>query len=294
MLKVNQQIEKAAKTDLAILVTGEKGVGKTACAQRIHMGSSRASLPFIKVSAGHIEKYQLAELLKTIKGGTLYIDEVARLNLVWQRKLLKIISSNKPNYFRLIASSTPSLENLVKQGEFIEELYYSLCVIKIKLLSLRERKEDVPNLINSFIEKCSEASGTKKQLTDGVAQLLAGRSWPGNIYELESSIQYAFQRAKGNFIEISDLPVWSTVSYYSSDSGESLNDELFRIAGELVQSADQLSRFNVYEDYKRLVIPPLLNAVLASTGENISRSAKILGITRNTLKKMIRDYEIEK
>jgi DNA-binding NtrC family response regulator len=303
MLKIRRQMEAAAQTDVSVLVSGERGVGKAACARQIHFSGSRSAEPFISIDAEEINKHGLPYFVAQVGYGTLYIDEIATLVHAQQLALLELLTPKQSTdaavrtsaeyAFRLIVSSTQPLEGFVKQGSFLRELYYLLCTTKIRLLALRERREDFPVLIKEFIRKYSEDTGLVKTIDPAVIELLAARSWPGNIYELQSSIQYAFQRAQSE-IQEADLPAWSTATYYTSDSGESLHDELYRISGELVQTAGQLERFDAFADYKKLVMPPLINAAMAFTDGNISAAAKLLGITRNTLKKIIREYEIEK
>ena len=290
MLKICRQMEKAAHTDVPILISGERGVGKAACARFIHNYSKRAGFPFIEASAEQINKQGLQNFIGAVQNGTLYIDEIADLTAGPQHSLHDSLSAK--HAYRLISSSTPPLDMTVKRGVFLEELYYSLCVTKIRLLSLRERKEDIPLLIEAFIERYSEESGIQKTVDSAVVDILVARSWPGNIYELQSSIQYAFQRAEQGVIHERDLPAWSKANYYTSVTGESLHDELLRISGELIQAAAQMETFEAYEDYKKIVMPPLISASMALTNSNISHAAKLLGITRNTLKKMMGEYEI--
>jgi two-component system nitrogen regulation response regulator GlnG len=294
MLKVCRQIEKAAQTDVSVLILGERGVGKAACARQIHLSSTRAALPFVEIGAEEANQHSILHFVAKAEAGTLYIDEIATLATTQQHILQDILSDSASSPMpRLIASSTPPLESLVKQKLFLEELYYSLGVTKIRLLPLRERREDIPLLIQDFMRACVQEYSTEKTIDPAVVELLVARSWPGNIYELQSLIQYAFQRAQGEIRE-ADLPTWSTSVDYTSNTGESLHDELCRIAGELVQSAQQVESYNALDDYKRLVLPPLIIAALEQTNGNISTTAKLLGLTRNTLKKIIREYNIEK
>lgn len=297
MQKVIQQVEKAANTDLNILITGEKGVGKAACARLIHSSSNRAALPYAEVRAERIKhkdlQYQKAffrEQIKKADNGTLYVDEVPEFSPELQQMLLK---ASEEKDFRLIASTTASLEIKVQEGDFLRELYHLLCVVKLRLPSLRERKGDLSHLIKGFVDKFSNETGEKKHLSEDALADLCARTWHGNIYELESSLMYAFQRSQSELITKEDLPVWAKNSYYTSDTGESLNDELYRVTKELLASAEDISTYEVFELYKRLVFPPMLKATLEFSKNNKSKAAMLLGINRNTLKRMIQDYYFE-
>jgi DNA-binding NtrC family response regulator len=220
MQKVKQMAEKAAKTDTALLIVGEKGADRDFCAKWIHENGARSEFLFAKLSEEDITSgVRLADYLKNVEKGTLLVDEVSKLSLEQQKELAELLSGGEYS-FRLIATTTRLLESLVKKGWFLEELYYMLCVMQIKLPVLADGRGD------------------------------------------------------------------------KSGSGESLHDELFSIALELLQSAKHRETYMVHEEYKKLVFPPLLKAVLQNTNNNKTHAAELLGINRNTFKKMIREFEI--
>ncbi|GHU84244.1 hypothetical protein AGMMS49941_01350 [Deferribacterales bacterium] len=143
------------------------------------------------------------------------------------------------------------------------------------------------------MNKYNTESSANKKLSDEAMRMLLECSWPGNIYELESAVQYAFQRSRTALIMPQSLPLWVSVPSYQSKSGENLSEELFRIASEFMSVAEQVKTFNVYDSYKELVFPPLLRAAMSITNGNISRAATLLGITRNTFKKLVKGVKGE-
>ncbi len=289
-------MEKAACTDMSVLLVGERGSGKDDCARRIHAHSSRSANPFTYISSDSLISYthnnSFGKLLDETCGGTLYIDNISMMNEKLQNSLLSLVNSEKRD-IRYIVSSCKQIEPLVKKGELSEELYHRFCVMQIRIPALRERKEDIPVLVDEFVKKYSAKYNVNPRLADDLYEKLSARLWPGNVDELENSIHYAIQHSKTGCISTEDLPVWSIASHYTSNSGESLNDELKRIAKELLNSAKTRETYTSMEEYKKLVYPPILEAVLDFTDNNKSQAAMLLGINRNTLKKMLREYEFE-
>ena len=292
MQKVSRMIAKAARTEMAILITGEKGVGKSTLAEIIHCSSLRAAMPYIKFSArdcgntkGKALQNEIATYIEKAQDGTFFIDHLHELNVTQQADLSTVLDRGG---FRLIAATTSPLETLVKEGQFIEELYHKVCVSCIKLPPLRERKEDIPHIISGLLKELAQKSGLEKKFDNEAFDKLTKRSWQGNIRELSEAVRYAFHQAAGDYITADDLPKWSR-DQYSSCTGESLNNELMRIASELMQVAPD----GCMQEYLQLVQPPLLKAALEFTVGNKSQAAQVLGINRNTLKKMLREYNIE-
>ncbi|GAB7140087.1 hypothetical protein RsTz2092_00350 [Deferribacterales bacterium RsTz2092] len=295
MSRLVAQLEQVAQTDVSVLITGERGTGKNACARLLHEKSSRANdeAGFVIVVAANISEDGFRDALALQRSGTLYVDEVAELLPENQNLLLGHLSGSGGIPFRLIASHTGRAEHLARDKRFASELYNLLSVSKIRLIPLRERKDDVPLLISAFMNKYNTESSANKKLSDEAMRMLLECSWPGNIYELESAVQYAFQRSRTALIMPQSLPLWVSVPSYQSKSGENLSEELFRIASEFMSVAEQVKTFNVYDSYKELVFPPLLRAAMSITNGNISRAATLLGITRNTFKKLVKGVKGE-
>lgn len=284
MIKTNKMLDKAAKTSTSILLVGEKGVGKSGIAREIHDASPRAKEPFVTVRPDDTD---VKEKIQQAGVGTLFIDELQDMDILLQEELLK---SLRRRPCRVISASSMILEPLIKQKRFLEKLYRIVCVSQIKIPSLRERIDDLPMLVEDII---SRKLGGAKKLSECALEKLSGRSWPGNCMELENVLIYAFRQSEGDCIEADDLPEWAIEDAYCSEIGESLHDELFRIATVLLKSDSSSAKVSRMKEYERLVLSPLIKASMVLTADNKSQAAQLLGINRNTLTKLITEYEIE-
>ena len=291
MQKIYQLLDKASKTDAAVLITGEKGVGKSMCARHIHDASSRQGKPFVIIKAEE-DNAAIEEFISKACHGALFINEVAHLQNKHQKKLEKaLIKAESHKNFRLIASTSVHLEKLVKNGKFPEHLYYLLSVIQIRIPPLRERKEDIPPLIDYLTEAYSNKHGRTCQFEDESKKKLASMPWKGNITELENYVRSVFSASSVDSITLKELEKFGTKAN-SVKSGDSISSTLYNIASEFLGTAKQSSTYIAFESYKKMVMSPIILAALHATKGNKSMSAKLLGINRNTLKKIIRDYNI--
>jgi DNA-binding NtrC family response regulator len=236
MVKIFELIEHIAPYDSSVLIVGESGTGKELIANAIHYKSPRASLPFVKVSCaslsegiieselfGH-EKGSFTGAIASRKGrfelahpGTLFLDEVEDIPHATQIKLLRVlqegeferVGGNKTIRvnIRLIAASNRDLQGAVKNGVFREDLYYRLNVVNIKLPPLRERKEDIPFLVNFFIDKFSQKYKMKvKGISQRAMNLLMDYEWGGNVRELENTIESILVVHSPEVVDLSHLP----------------------------------------------------------------------------------------
>jgi two-component system response regulator GlrR len=235
MQEIFEQVVQVAGTESTILLTGESGTGKELFARAIHTHSHKTSGPFIAVNCGAIPENLLEnELFGHAKGaytgadsvqkgyfvrangGTIFLDEIGDTPLAVQVKLLRVlqekemtpIGADKPVKVdvRLLAATNQDLELAVAEGRFREDLYYRIQVIPIRIPPLRERKEDIPFLVDFFIRKHSERLGKK---IDGIApvavQMLMQRAWPGNVRELENRLEQALVMARGSVLQPDDF-----------------------------------------------------------------------------------------
>lgn len=287
MQKVLSAIEKAASSPATILITGESGTGKELVARAIHYRSSRASSPFVPINCGGIPESLLeselfgyvkgaftgavetrAGFFQTAEGGTIFLDEISETSLTMQVKLLRVLQdkeiflvgarqSQKAD-IRIIAATNKDLLALVKKEEFREDLYYRLNVITIDIPPLREREEDILLLIKHFSIKFTKDLGkTLPRFSDKALQVLKSYDWPGNVRELENIIQRLIIMTEGDSIGIPDLP---SLMRFSALQGVSPNRTLAEVEAEHIRS------------------------VLANVDGNKTQAAKILGITRKTLR----------
>jgi DNA-binding NtrC family response regulator len=290
MLRVFKVIGRAGPTNSSILIQGESGTGKEIVARSIHLNSPRAEKPFIPINVAAIPE-QLLEaelfghekgaftgalfardgLFTEAEGGTLFLDEVGEIPLQLQPKLLRVLQEHEVRRIgssvsrivdvRIIAATNRDLQDLVREKQFREDLFYRLSVIKIALPPLRERREDIPLLVEYFMKKYNAQHN--KQVTGIAADLLTkvqNLDWPGNVRELENFIDRTVALATGPVLTVGDTELPS-----SRKTDESWMDNL---PGDL--TLDQLE-----SEY--------IKHILKSCDDNYVAAAEILGINKSTL-----------
>ncbi len=299
MKELMEQIELVAPTDCWVLILGESGTGKELVAREIHKLSPRSSAPFIEVNCAAIPsdriEYELfgyekgsfagAEISKKGKfelanGGTLYFDEVGDMDLRTQAKVLRVleelkverVGANEPIELdiRVIASSNKDLEKEVEEGNFRKDLYYRLNVVPIIVPPLRERKEDIPLLVEHFATFFAQKYGRDVPLfSTGALKILADYHWPGNVRELKNLVERLVITVQKKIIEESDLP------YPLGGSGANSGGKTLREAKEAFEREFILRQ-------------------LKKNDWNISKTAEELGIERSHLYKKMRAYGIKR
>jgi len=292
MRKIYQVVEQAAPTSASVLITGESGTGKELVAQTIHQLSPRAAFQFIAINCAAIPETLLeSEIFGHEKGaftgaadrrqgcfeladrGTLFLDEIGEMTPATQVKLLRVLQEQKFRRLggraeqsvdvRIIAATNADPVEAVRQGKLREDLFYRLNVFSLRLPPLRERKEDLPLLIQSFI---NEFNARNQKVVAGVEheamRLLEQHAWPGNVRELRNVIERATILAPGQFIEAKHLP-----PVVEGDVPSSREAPMALAAGITVEEAE-----------RRLIM-----MTLAHTRDNKTRAAEILGISLKTL-----------
>jgi DNA-binding NtrC family response regulator len=292
MQEVLAAVERVAPTNSTVLIGGESGVGKELIARAIHQHSKRASGPFIKINCTAIPENLLeSELFGYEKGaftgatnskpgkfeladkGTLFLDEIGDVPTATQAKLLRVLQEREFERLggtrtikvdvRMIAATNRDLRAALEQGTFREDLYYRLNVVPIDVPPLREHKEDIPGLVEHFLEQYSAQNG--KQLR-GVAplamQTLMSFHWPGNVRELQNIIERAVTFARNDKIEAGDIQLDSAPSKTNSGS------PVFLPVGMTLDS---------WED-------EMIREALRRANGNKSQAARLLGLTRNALR----------
>ncbi len=255
---IHRIIEKTAPTDIPILIEGETGTGKRLVAKVIHALSSRRGQPFIPIHCAAIpdKLMETGVLSRIAQKGTIFLDEVGDMNLNTQVKMLSALEGND---IRVIAATKIDLDHAMKAERFNQELYYRLCVLKIKLPPLRERKEDIIPLAEHF------ADGRVKKISIRAKRLLKSYSWPGNVRELQNCISRALVLGDRKIIQPQDLPY------------------AVRRCGKIIP-APLGSLDHMEEDY--------ILRVLRYTRWNQQDAARILGITLQTLVDKLKKYKI--
>jgi two-component system nitrogen regulation response regulator GlnG len=315
MQEVYKTIGRIAGTDVTVLLQGESGTGKEVVARAIHHYSRRAGKPFVAVSCAAIPPTLLeAELFghergaftdahqrrlgrfELAHGGTIYLDEVGDMGPELQPKLLRVLQEREVERIgggepirvdvRVVAATNRDLETLIREGRFREDLYYRLNVVSLTLPPLRERREDVPFLVDHFLAKYAGELGERALSADALDRLL-GYPWPGNVRELENVIQHAMVMAGGGVILPEHLPIAAGPGAPRAREG-TLEALIHQKLEECVRGLGARESANLYELVLGLVERPLLMAVLRETGGNQLRAAALLGINRNTLRKKLR------
>ena len=301
MVEVFKIVGKVARSRTAVLIQGESGTGKELIARAIHDNSPRAARPFIAVNCSAIPDSLLESelfghvkgsftgahafrrgLLEESSGGTFFLDEVGDLSPAGQAKLLRVLQEGEIRRvgsnetvtvdLRIIAASRRNLHQLMNLGRFREDLLYRLNTVTITLPSLRERPEDIPLLAEYFLSRYSaEKESTMTVLSAGAKQALLRYAWPGNVRELEHVIERAVALASHSVLSLDDLPV------EIRDREHSLDDRVVGLPGTL--SARQ--REHVLH-------------VLESTRGNKEKAARLLGISRRTLYRLLDRYRLTK
>jgi two-component system, NtrC family, response regulator AtoC len=317
MKSVFQLIQRLGNVSTSVLIRGENGTGKELVASAIHQCGPRKEKRFVAVNCGaipealmeselfghekgaftgantrHIGKFQYAE------GGTLFLDEVGELPPQMQVKLLRVlqeraftpVGSNREIRcdVRIIAATNRDLEKMIREGGFRQDLFYRLNVMPISLPSLRERQEDIPLLVNTFIQKFNRQHGRNLLGIDADAlEKLQRYAWPGNIRELENSIERAFVMESGDTISLRSLP--EQISGLSPE--EALSEPASRpespgTSGELTVAGIDFQQEK--EDFERQFII----SALKRFGGRINQTVAHANIPKNTLLRKIRKYDI--
>lgn len=294
MLKLLQEAERFSKTDVSVLLLGESGTGKELMAEYIHANSLRADRPFIAFNSAAIQENLLESeffgyekgaftgaagakegLFELADGGTIFLDEIGEIPAQTQAKLLRVIENG--NFYkvggtkefhvdvRVIAATNQDLLKMTRENAFREDLYYRLCNVTLNLPPLRERKDDIPALVESILPRLPV--GYKKRIDDEALAILMNYGWPGNIRELRNVLSRAAILSDSDSIVSSDLPAELTSVHNAPGPKEAL------------PSLDELEREHIAR-------------VLDHTGGQKKKTAEILGIDIKTLYRKMKKYTL--
>jgi transcriptional regulator with PAS, ATPase and Fis domain len=295
--KVFEVVEKAAQSNAPVIILGESGTGKELVARAIHEGGHRKTGPYVQLNCAALNAALLeSELFGHIKGaftgayrhrkgrfeaahgGSIFLDEIGDIPLSVQVKLLRVLEHKQIERVgdhrsvdvdvRIISATHQNLVRLIEQQQFREDLYFRINVIPIRIPPLRDRREDIPLLINSFVQRLRGRTGKAiTGLTSGALRHLMDYPWPGNVRELKSALEYAFVVAEKGKIDLEHLPVPATEA----------------------SSAPRQSHRPAGGDTEKQA---LIDA-LRQTGGNQTQAARILGINRVTVWNRMRKYNID-
>ena len=290
MKKVTELIEMVAPTEATVLITGESGTGKEVVARAIHAAGPRRYMPMVTIHCGALTEtlleselfghekgaftgaqYRKKGKFEIADGGSVFLDEISDISLKTQTDLLRVLQEKEivrvggnqqiKVDFRCIAATNKNLETLVKEGAFRPDLYYRLHVFCIDLPPFRERRDDIPLLVNHFLNKfCMATSRAMPQLSPEALEVLMRHDWPGNVRELENAVERALVVGRGSEIRPADFS--------------------FQF------QADEPKGGKTLDDVERAHI----ERILRETQHNLSRAARILDIDRTTLYNKLRRY----
>jgi DNA-binding NtrC family response regulator len=294
MKRVLELAQMVAPTDSTVIITGESGTGKEVVARAIHAASPRCNMPMVTIHCGALTETLLESELfgyergaftgaqqrkkgkfEIADGGTVFLDEITDISLKMQTDLLRVlqekeivrVGSNQPIYvdFRCIAATNKNLQELVKAGSFRPDLFYRLNVVSIELPPLRERRDDIPLLVNHFLERfAASMSKPTPQVSSAALDLLLNYHWPGNVRELENAIERAMVIGQGPELQPSDFPF-----------------QLLPAIPAAGRSLEEVEHAHVVR-------------VLEEASGNLSRAARILGIDRTTLYSKLKRYGLKR
>lgn len=304
--KMEKVINIAARVSASkanVLITGENGTGKEVLAKAIHYISPRKDAPFVTVNVPALSETLLESELfghekgaftgadkmkkgrfEIAHGGTIFLDEVGDIPGSIQVKLLRILQEHQFERVggtelievdvRIIAATNKNLEEKIKEGTFREDLFYRLNVVSIKIPPLRERKEDILPLVESFIEKyCKENNKPWLELSKETADVLMKYNYPGNVRELENIIERAVVLTRDKFITLNDLPI-NIRGFKEEKSLGSLNE------GSLAEQVEALEKQLIFD-------------ALQQSGGNQTKAGKLLGLTERNLRYKMKKYDIK-
>jgi len=325
MQQVYKLIGRVVTNDATVLLSGESGTGKELVARAIHFKSGRWRAPFVAVNCSAIPHGLLeSELFGHERGaftgaterragrfeqagaGTIFLDEVGDMPLELQPKLLRVLQEREYTRVggfetlklqaRVIAATNQDLETAVAARQFREDLYFRLRVIPIGLPSLRDRRDDIPELTDYFVAKAVREMGARATAVSAEARArLAAYDWPGNVRELENAVLRAALLAPGKAIRAEDIELGrpaGTPRAKESDADAPLSRLIERRIAEYMDAAEADEPRDLYQRLVAEIERPLIEQALRRAGGNQVRAARILGLNRNTLRKKLTDLRI--
>ncbi|MBO0344481.1 nitrogen regulation protein NR(I) [Roseibium limicola] len=328
MQDIYRVLARLMQTDLTVMINGESGTGKELVARALHDYGKRRNGPFVAINMAAIPRDLIeAELFGHEKGaftgaqnrssgrfeqadgGTLFLDEIGDMPMEAQTRLLRVLQQGEyttvggrtpiKTDVRIVAATNKDLRNLINQGLFREDLYFRLNVVPIRLPPLRERVEDIGDLVRHFFTMAEKEGLPPKQLDQSALNQLRRYRWPGNVRELENLVRRLAALYPQDVISEGLLEQelnQPTVSPLEEDGSETINlsGSVERyLNGYFENYGDALPPPGLYHRILREVEYPLISAALAATRGNQIKAAELLGVNRNTLRKKIRDLEIQ-
>lgn len=328
MQEIYRVMARLVGTDLTVMIIGESGTGKELVARALHDYGKRRNGPFVAINMAAIPRELIESELfghekgsftgasgrgvgrfEQAEGGTLFLDEIGDMPMDAQTRLLRVLQEGEyttvggrnpiKTDVRIVAATNRDLRQLINQGLFREDLFYRLNVVPIRLPPLRERSEDIPDLVRHFLALCEEEGLPAKSIDNAALDLLRRHRWPGNVRELENLVRrlaalYTEDTITAEVIhaELSEPAAATGVAEGAEDEtlGAAIERHLQRLFAEY---GDALPPPGLYERLLKELERPLISMSLGATRGNQIKAAQLLGLNRNTLRKKIRDLDIQ-
>jgi len=309
IIDLRAKIKKIAQTNARVLITGENGTGKEHVARLIHLLSKRSNKRFVEINCSAIPSELMESemfgyeagaftgalndkigLFEAADKGTIFLDEIGDMDINLQAKLLRVLETGEftrvgsiktiKSDFRLITATNKNLEDEITANNFREDLYYRISVVPIHVAPLRERKFDIPALIEHFINEACAANGIeKKSINKDLLDKMINYPWPGNVRQLKNAVERMVVLSDDSIITLNDAPPFLIET----------NNQQHKLSIE-----DLMAEFYPLKHAKDLFEKDYIQKVLEITGWNISKASKILEIERTYLHKKIKHFQISK
>ena len=330
MQDIYRSVARLTQNDLSVLITGDSGTGKELVARALHDYGRRKRGEFVALNMAAIPRELIESELfghekgaftganqrmegrfAQAEGGTLFLDEIGDMPMETQTRLLRVLQEGEYTTIggrraiktdaRIIAATHQDLRQLIRQGLFREDLYFRLNVVPLRLPPLRERREDIADLVRHFMALGGREGLAMKTYDSEAMEAMRAYSWPGNVRELENLVRrisalYAEDVITGDIVrmELSDNQAENAAAPHSVSKSGSLIDSLYyHLTSYFEGHGDDLPPNGLYERVLREVEVPLIELSLQATRGNQIKTAELLGLNRNTLRKKIRDLEID-
>ncbi|MGL4441557.1 MAG: nitrogen regulation protein NR(I) [Bosea sp. (in: a-proteobacteria)] len=328
MQEIYRALARLMPIDLTVMINGESGTGKELVARALHDYGKRRNGPFVAVNMAAIPRdlieselfghekgsftgalQRSAGRFEQAEGGTLFLDEIGDMPMEAQTRLLRVLQQGEyttvggrtpiKTNVRIIAATNKDLRISIQQGLFREDLFFRLNVVPIRLPPLRERVEDIPDLVRHFFSVVEKEGLSRKQIDSEAMDMLKRHRWPGNVRELENLVRrlaalYPQDTITAPIIDAELQPTQAAATGIVLDRPESISAAVERQMGTYFGGyGDNLPPPGLYHRVLREVEAPLIAAALAATRGNQIRAAELLGLNRNTLRKKIRELDMQ-
>lgn len=300
MQQLYRLVAKVMNTDLAVLISGESGTGKSLIAKAIHDFSDRRTLPFLTITDADLRELEgPARVLARVRGGTLLIDEIGDIEEELQARIVRMMDAPGDHVPRFMATSQTDLTHAMEAGRVRKDLFYRLSGATIHVPALRERVDDIPLLAEHFLNRAERDGAPKRWLGPQASEVFRAYSWPGNVRQLENAVRRLVLTSRAEEIARTEVEAVlgsqpETQPVLGGGEAEKLTTSVARHLRRYFDlHGNMLPPPGLYGRILREVELPLIEIALDATGGNQAKCADLLGINRNTLRKKITDLDIQ-